>query len=48
MMEKDVFPILAEKGKLFGYKFKGQWFDTGTFERYEKALKEWRDIKLKQ
>jgi len=44
MMEKDVFPILAKKGKLFGYKFKGQWFDTGTFERYEKALMEWKDI----
>lgn len=44
MMEKDIFPILAKKGKLFGYKFKGQWFDTGTFERYEKALMEWKDI----
>lgn len=45
MMETDIFPVLAKQGKLFGYKFKGQWFDTGTFERYEKAIKEWIDIK---
>ncbi|MBW2999544.1 nucleotidyltransferase family protein, partial [Candidatus Woesearchaeota archaeon] len=45
MLEKDVFPKLAAKGKLFGYPFSGQWFDTGNFERYEKALKEWRGVK---
>lgn len=45
MLEKDVFPKVAEKGKLFGYVFSGQWFDTGTFERYEKALEEWKGFK---
>ncbi len=45
MLEKDVFPKLASEGKLFGYPFSGQWFDTGTLERYEKAIKEWKDLK---
>ncbi|WXG46106.1 MAG: sugar phosphate nucleotidyltransferase [Candidatus Atabeyarchaeum deiterrae] len=43
-IEKDVFPRIAEKGELYGYVFSGQWFDTGTPERYEKALKEWRGV----
>jgi len=45
MLEKDVFPKLAKQGKLFGYPFSGQWFDTGNLERYEKAIKQWKDIK---
>jgi NDP-sugar pyrophosphorylase family protein len=45
MYEKDVFPILAKNGKLFGYVFEGQWFDTGTPERYERAIKQWRGIR---
>jgi len=44
MIERDVFPKLASEGKLFGYKFSGQWFDTGTHEAYEKAIKEWKGI----
>jgi len=44
MMEKDVFPKLAKKGKLFGYHFDGQWFDTGTPESYESAIKNWRGV----
>ncbi len=44
MLEKDVFPKLAQEGKLFGYPFSGQWYNTGTLELYEKAIKEWRDI----
>ncbi len=44
-IEKDVFPILAKEGKLFGFPFSGQWFDTGTLERYEKAITEWKGIK---
>ncbi|MCG2719440.1 MAG: nucleotidyltransferase family protein [Nanoarchaeota archaeon] len=42
MMEKDVFPLLAKEGKLFGYKDKGAWFDTGTLEDYEKVKKRWK------
>ncbi len=45
MFEKDVFPKLAKEGKLFGYPFSGQWFDTGNIERYEIALKNWKDLK---
>lgn len=45
MMEKDVFPKLAEKGKLYGYLFNEQWFDTGTHEAYERAIKGWRGIR---
>lgn len=45
MYEKDVFPLFAEHGELFGYIFEGQWFDTGTPERYEKAIKEWKGLK---
>lgn len=42
MIEKDIFPKLAAAGKLCGYKVKnGRWFDCGTFERWEKAIKEW-------
>jgi len=41
MVEKDVYPKLSAEGKLFGYPFEGQWFDTGTHEAYERAIKEW-------
>jgi len=44
MLEKDIFPKLAKQGRLYGYPFKGQWFDTGNMERYERAIKEWVDI----
>jgi len=42
MVEQDVYPKLSTEGKLFGYPFEGQWFDTGTHEAYEKAIKEWQ------
>ncbi|MFZ2455928.1 MAG: sugar phosphate nucleotidyltransferase [Candidatus Altiarchaeia archaeon] len=45
MMETDVFPKLAAEGKLFGYPYDGQWFDTGTHESYENAIKNWKKIK---
>jgi len=44
MTEKYVFPLLARQGKLFGFPFSGQWFDTGNMERYERAIKEWKDL----
>lgn len=44
MVERDLLPRLAKEGKLAGFKFKGQWFDCGTFERWEKAMKEWKGI----
>jgi len=42
MVEADLFPKLAKERKLGGFKFNGKWMDCGTFERYEKALKEWK------
>lgn len=45
MLEKDIFPGLASEKKLFGFVFDGQWYDTGNIERYEKAKREWVDIK---
>lgn len=45
MIEKDIYPRLAAAGKLIGYPFEGAWFDTGTHEAYEEALKKWRGIK---
>lgn len=41
MLEEDVFPVLAKEGKLSGYLFEGKWFDVGTPDVYERALKEW-------
>ncbi|MFH1424478.1 MAG: nucleotidyltransferase family protein [archaeon] len=42
MLEKDVFPKLAKQGKLSGYVYSGPWYDLGTNESYEKAIKEWK------
>lgn len=44
MLEKDIFPKLAKKGKLRGFPFAGQWFDIGNIERYEIAKKRWQGI----
>ncbi|MFH2028150.1 MAG: sugar phosphate nucleotidyltransferase [Nanoarchaeota archaeon] len=48
MLEKDVFPQLAEEGRLRGFPFSGQWFDTGNFERLERARKLWKGIKIEE
>ncbi|MBI4016564.1 MAG: nucleotidyltransferase family protein [Candidatus Aenigmarchaeota archaeon] len=47
MLEKDVFPKLAQDGHLHGYQFSGQWFDTGTFERWENAILNWKGLSSK-
>jgi len=41
MTETDLFPKLAKKNKLAGFKFQGKWTDCGNWERYEKALLDW-------
>ncbi|MBI4122833.1 MAG: nucleotidyltransferase family protein [Parcubacteria group bacterium] len=43
MVEKDLFPILAKEKKLYGYKWRGRWMDIGTFERWEKAIINWKN-----
>ncbi|MFA4907565.1 MAG: nucleotidyltransferase family protein [archaeon] len=45
MLEYDVFPKIAEAEGLYGFAHKGQWFDTGTIESYEKVKREWRGNK---
>ena len=39
MIEKDLFPKLALSGKLLGFESSGPFFDCGTFERLEKAIR---------
>jgi len=41
MIESDLFPKLAKEKRLAGFKFQGKWMDTGTWERYEKAIIDW-------
>jgi NDP-sugar pyrophosphorylase family protein len=41
MIEHDISPHLAKDGKLYGVRLKGRWYDCGTLERYEKAIREW-------
>lgn len=45
MVEKDIFPELAKHGRLHGFVFEGQWFDTGTTERYIHAERHWCSFK---
>ena len=45
MFEKDIFPFLVKEGKLVGFCFDGQWFDTGNYERLDNAKKNWKGIK---
>ena len=40
-LEKDVIPKLIRANKVRGYLFEGQWFDVGTPEIYQRAIKEW-------
>lgn len=44
MFEYDVFPKLAVAGRLYGFIFNGQWFDTGNFERLELARQQWKGL----
>ena len=46
MIETDVFPQLAKKGRLRGFPFQGQWFDIGNLERYEIAKERWTGVDL--
>ena len=41
MLEKELFPTLAEQGVLQGYQWRGSWHDCGTLDRYHQAIEEW-------
>jgi len=39
-LEEDIFPVLADKGRLYAYIYKGYWIDIGVLEDYEKAVRD--------
>ncbi len=41
-MMGELFPDLAKDGQLAGYTYEGKWYDIGTPERYEMAVKGWK------
>lgn len=47
-IEREIFPKLAEEGKLYGYPFKGLWIDIGEPKDYLKANKLWLDHEIKK
>jgi len=47
-IERQVFPRLAEEGKLYGCDFKGFWIDIGEPEDYLKANELLLDIEIKE
>jgi len=47
-IEREVFPKLAEEGKLYGYNFDGLWIDIGEPEDYLKANKLWLDHEIRR
>jgi len=47
-IEREIFPKLAEEGKLYGYQHKGLWIDIGEPEDYLKANKLWLDHEIKE
>lgn len=40
MFENDLFPILANDGELAAFTSDGKFYDCGTFERWEQAIRE--------
>ncbi|MHA1482275.1 MAG: nucleotidyltransferase family protein [Candidatus Heimdallarchaeaceae archaeon] len=42
MIETNLFPKLARKGELAGFKFNGKWADCGTWDRYSSVIKNWK------
>jgi mannose-1-phosphate guanylyltransferase len=38
--EREVFPVMAEEGVLYGYPAEGYWIDIGTPERYLEATQD--------
>lgn len=39
-LESDVFPRLAEEGRLYGYPYEGLWLDISSSAAYKQAVKE--------
>ena len=47
-LEREVFPRLSEKGRLFGAKAAKQWFPTDTPKKLEVARKRWKAAKSRK
>jgi len=47
-IEREVFPKLADEGKLYGYNFEGLWIDIGESEDYLMANRLWLDMEIKK
>ncbi|MFH1240269.1 MAG: nucleotidyltransferase family protein [Candidatus Diapherotrites archaeon] len=43
-LEQEVFPKIAEMGKLYGCDCLRQWFPTDTYKRLERARLEWQEL----
>ncbi len=41
-LESDIFPRLAEEGRLAAYPFEGKWYDVSTPQIYERVIREWQ------
>lgn len=41
-LEQDLFPRLANDGKLYAYPFEGVWYDVSTPEVYAEVMREFR------
>lgn len=41
MLEEDVIPMLTRDRAVRGYIFDGKWFDVGSLDIYQKAIKSW-------
>ncbi|MGE4159595.1 MAG: nucleotidyltransferase family protein [Planctomycetota bacterium] len=42
MLEHDVFPRVAARGRLHGHVSNEDWFDTGTFDRWSTVIDRWK------
>jgi NDP-sugar pyrophosphorylase family protein len=39
---EDIIQVLVTENKVNGFVYEGKWFDVGTLENYEKAIKEFK------
>lgn len=42
-LESEIFPRLAEEGKLYGYPYEGLWLDISNSAAYRQAVKELKE-----
>jgi len=45
MNEKELFPKIAAKGRLYAYKGEGPWMTTNSFEQWEYVMNNWKKTK---